>query len=616
MSSGLRRRSTQILWVLIDILLMQGSVALAATLVSWPISGRATAVVWIIIATRVVLFVKLGMYRAVLRYSGIHALVSIAGGIFAGTATAVVVAYFLRWPDTGGTGRSFLVPEALISLGLCGGARLVMRLYYERQSGRRRAVILGAGELAAMVMRTLRHGGEHQTLGFLDERRESWGSIISGRPVLGGLDQLEGLARKRGVDLLVVASPDMQGDALKRVFSRCMALGMQVKVVKGTGQMLDAGSAVVVDDLALEDLLRRPVRQLDERPVQAMLAGKCVLVTGAGGSIGSELCRQIATQGVAALVLVEASEPNLYLIHDQLVGMYPTMRIAPVLLDIKDREATAAVFLRHRPDVVFHAAACKHVHLVELNPAYAIRNNVGGLRNVLDAAQAAGCARLVLISTDKAVRPTNVMGATKRVCELLLQSRIGSGPTLCAVRFGNVLGSSGSVVPKFLAQIRAGGPVTVTHADVTRYFMLIPEAATLVLHAGALAEGGEVFILDMGEPVRIADLARQLIWMTGHVPDGDVTIAYSGLRPGEKLYEELIKSDSERGTAVEGVTVARSARVDAGTVAAAVERLLSEATRDDSGRLLQALAALVPEWTPSEYMLGHDEDAVPDASEA
>ena len=331
-----------------------------------------------------------------------------------------------------------------------------------------------------------------------------------------------------------------------------------------------------------------------------MLAGRTALVTGAGGSIGTELCRQICTHGATALVLVDHSEFNLYQVEADLRRSHPEVRLTPVLDNLQEAERLHGLLAAHRPDTVFHAAAYKHVPMVEANPYLGVMNNIGGFANLLHACDAVGTPRLVMISTDKAVRPTNVMGATKRACELLLQNRPMRRTHCAAVRFGNVLGSSGSVVPLFLDQIERGGPVTVTHPDITRYFMLIPEAVSLVLASGAMAEHGEIFILDMGEPVRIGDMARQLIYLSGR-NESEVAITYCGLRPGEKLYEELLLGDSERGTAIDGITVARATQVPWAQLQHQIEALLAACHDGERVAFARHLKAIVPEWVPSEH---------------
>jgi UDP-N-acetyl-D-glucosamine 4,6-dehydratase len=340
-----------------------------------------------------------------------------------------------------------------------------------------------------------------------------------------------------------------------------------------------------LEDLSIEDLLARRPQDLDEERIAAFIRNKRILITGAGGSIGSEIARQCARFGAAELILVDNGEYNLYGIGEELPDAITK------LLDVSRREDVEALLQRYRPDIVIHAAAYKHVPICEANPEAAVRNNVTGTKNVIDASIEAGVEKVVVISTDKAVRPTNVMGATKRVSELYAQNVPSKKTEIVAVRFGNVLGSSGSVIPKFKAQIEAGGPVTVTHPEMTRYFMLIPEACQLVLQAAAIAKGGELFILDMGEPIKIVDLARRMIRLYGK--EDEVEIVFTGLRPGEKLYEELLLDEREKKTAYPSIFVARATPYDFDTLRRDIERLLDE--RDD---VKEALKKIVPEYTP------------------
>jgi len=595
-------------WLSVDVVAMVTCAMLAVAVLgeispvprAW--SREAGWMVAIIIAVRLAAFAWAGMYRSLMRYAGTGTLVALAVAVGAGTACGIAVAFFLKWPFGCGLGRGFLLLEAMLTIAACGGMRLGVRLghdFHERARGAR-LLIYGAGDLGSLVMRGLRGVGAYRVVGFLDDDRRKHGALIHGVPVLGGLDDLAAATQRQRPELLAVAINQLPPERLKHAFNLAMAAGLRVKVVQGVDAMLSGGGRLTLGELALEDLLRRPLRDLDAAPVAAMLRGRTVLVTGAGGSIGAELCLQVAACGAARLVLVDHSEPSLYSIDAALRDRHPGLALAGILADCTDRVAIDRIVAAQAPSVVFHAAAYKHVPLVEDNPCAGIANNVRAYRNVLAACQAHSVERLVLISTDKAVRPANLMGASKRVCELLMLAAPPGSTRLCAVRFGNVLGSSGSVVPRFLAQIRAGGPVTLTHPDITRFFMLIPEAVQLVLQAGAMAAGGEVFILDMGEPVKIADLARQLIWMTGHVPDRDIAITCTGLRPGEKLYEELIKDDSERSTAVDAITVARSGVPDAAVINPAVDALLAACAAADVSALARALSTLVPEWVPSE----------------
>jgi len=596
-----RRQLVQCLWLGLDAASMAAAALLTAQLLESLLSQGAVCILGLIIAVRLIAFIRLGMYRSVLRYSGLHTLSTAAWGVAAGTGVGVAAAFFLHWENAAGLGPRMLIVEGLVSFALCGTTRIMARmmLEYRQGSDQRRALIYGAGDLGELTIRNLRRLGSYRPVGFLDDDRHKHRALIHGRCVLGGLKDFDAVVARTRPEAVVLAVSNPPQALTRALFQACMANHLRLLVVQGVKSALVESGELALKDIALEDLLARPSRLLNRTPVQAMLAGKTVLITGAGGSIGSELTRQIAGCGIESLLLLDHSEFNLYEIHREITARFPNLKVVPILGNLACAESISEAMAAHRPQVVFHAAAYKHVPLVEENPFVGLANNVGGFRNLLLAADRCGVERLVLISTDKAVRPTNVMGASKRVCELLLQN-YPTRTRLCAVRFGNVLGSSGSVVPRFLEQIRAGGPVTVTHPDITRYFMLIPEAAALVLQAGALAQHGEIFILDMGAPVRIADMARQLIWMTGRVPDRDIAVTFTGLRPGEKLYEELLISNSEQRTAVDGIMVARPTEMEWDRLEDLSDRLLAACARRDHAGVVIALATLVPEWAPSD----------------
>jgi len=599
---GVRRRQlVQFLWLGLDGASMAVAGLLTAQLLRIDLTIGAASILGLIIAVRLAAFVRVGMYRSVLRYSGLHTLTIASLGVALGTGVGVAATFFLHWENAAGLGPRMLILEGLASLAVCGATRVIARIVLERQvcAVQQRALIYGAGDLGELTMRNLRRLGSYRPVGFLDDDRHKHRAIIHGRSVLGGLKDLDAVVATTRPEAVVLAVSNPPQALTRALFQACMNHHLRLLVVHGVKAAQAGAGELSLKDIALEDLLARPSRHLDHAPVQSMFAGKTVLVTGAGGSIGSELTRQIAGCGIESLLLLDHSEFNLYAIHGEICARYPNLRVVPILSNLTCAESITEVMAAHQPQVVIHAAAYKHVPLVEENPFVGLANNVGGFRNLLLAADRCGVERLVLISTDKAVRPTNVMGASKRVCELLLQN-FPTRTRVCAVRFGNVLGSSGSVVPRFLEQIRAGGPVTVTHPDITRYFMLIHEAAALVLQAGALARHGEIFILDMGAPVRIADMARQLIWMTGRVPDRDIAVTFTGLRPGEKLYEELLISNSEQRTAVDGIMVARPTEMEWERLEDLSDRLLAACARRDHAGFVLALATLVPEWAPSD----------------
>ncbi len=591
-----RRRLLQGLWAGCDVLVMVAAAWLASDLLERPLKHATALMLAVGMAVRLLVFVRMGMYRTALRYSGLHVLAITVVGVLIGTVTAVFASWFSGGLELRTMGRAFFTLEALLVMTGCGGLRILARiLLAPRAGGGKQVVIFGAGDLGEATYRALGRSSQFRPVAFLDDDVHKHGTAIHGCLVVGGINELPAVLRERQVQRIFIAIRSLPDPMARAIARHGQALGVPVTLVHGLDSV---HGGLRLRDLQLEDLLPRPSLQLDAAPVRAMLAGTTVLVTGAGGSIGSELCRQVCGHGVGTLVLLDHSEFNLYQIEADLRGSHPEVHLVPVLDNLQSPERLVTLLAAHRPTTIFHAAAYKHVPMVELNPFAGVLNNVGGFRNLLAAADAAGTPRLVLISTDKAVRPTNVMGATKRICELLLQNRPLRATHGAAVRFGNVLGSSGSVVPVFLRQIETGGPVTVTDPEITRFFMLISEAVALVLASGAMAEHGEIFILEMGQPVKIADLARQLIFLAGHTEE-EVPLRFTGLRPGEKLYEELLLDESERGTPVAGITVGKPTRLEWATLEARIDVLLATARERDTAAFVAALSALVPEWVPS-----------------
>lgn len=600
-----QRRLAQWAWFCIDLLATLVAIFIASELSDISLVTNHRIVqpqvefLALIALTQGFIYHNRGLYRHVLRYSGIDVLTTISIAVVIGLITAVVTTYFLNLPNTGGLGRTFLVIYGFTTIALSGGSRLIARTAIEHKasSGAKSALIYGSSSLGELVLREMRSDPRYRVIGFLDDNPARKGSIIRGTKVLGGFADLDRLHAELHPALVVVADRLLPQDRLRHIFRICLDRGIQVKVVAHTA--MQSVAHVQITDLALEDLLRRPPRTHDRTLVQKMFEGKCVLITGAGGSIGSELCRQIAEAGAAELILIDHSEFNLYQIDDRLRADFPLIEIKPVLATLADSDNLNTIFRIHRPQIIFHAAAYKHVPMVEENPFLGMANNVGGFNNVLKASIANKAEQVIAISTDKAVRPANVMGASKRACEVLMQNIAPGSTRLCAVRFGNVLGSSGSVIPHFLKQISRGGPVTVTHPDISRYFMLLPEAVELVLQAGAIAKHGEIFILDMGDPVKIVNLATQLIFMTGHVPGQDIHIRFTGLRPGEKLIEELLLDESEQGTTIDGITIARSTQRNESEIHSLIEELLQACHGRDLERFIDITTRLVPEWVPS-----------------
>ena len=494
-----------------------------------------------------------------------------------------------------------------------GGSRLAYRAWKEHRLASvlhpdsKPVLVAGAGSAADFLLRELaRNPAGFHVVGLLDDSRDKQGRQVQGLPVLGALDEVAIWAKKMEVDDIVLALPSAAHAVRKRITQICAEAGLNVMTIPSLEDLV-AGQVSVssLRRIELDDLLGRDPVQLDDSGLHQLLTGQVVMVTGAGGSIGSELCRQIARFSPAKLVLFEQSELALYAMEQELPQHFPGMPIVPVIGDVKNAVWVNQVMAEHRPAVVFHAAAYKHVPLMENANAWeAVRNNVLGTQVVAAAAQAHGVGKFVMISTDKAVNPTNVMGATKRLAEMACQAmqqrqpdQQPGGTRFVSVRFGNVLGSSGSVIPKFQKQIEAGGPVTVTHPEITRFFMSIPEAAQLVLQAGLMGEGGEIFVLDMGEPVRIAELARLMIRLSGADEDR-IRIEYTGLRPGEKLYEELLADDeSTLPTPHPKLRVAKARAADAGWYAECLDWLAHPDTYDEA-TVKRQLKTWVPEYQP------------------
>ncbi|MFM2347362.1 MAG: hypothetical protein RL654_2115 [Pseudomonadota bacterium] len=577
-------------------------------------SARPSYDGWVLaglLALYVAVFAALKVPKGMWRFSGfgevqrLTVACAIAGLL---GAVGVLMAQLVQVP------RAVLALHPVVSLMGLAMVRIGYRMLYEHMRGRlsgsmhetRRALVLGAGDAAKLLMAGIQHHG-WVVVGLLDDNPRKLGARIGGVPVLGELESAPRWAAVHGITHLIVAMPSASAAQRRRALDLAAATGLPVVTVPTAAELREGQAVAQVRDIEPDDLLGRAPVQLDEGGISECLSGKVVLITGAGGSIGSELCRQVARYGPLKLVLYELSEFALYRIEQELGEHFPHIPLVRLVGDVRDPEHLGATFARLRPQVVFHAAAYKHVPLMEEDNAFsALRNNTLGTWRAASAAAAAGVERFVLISTDKAVNPTNVMGATKRAAEMVI-SRLaarmaaGEGRTrFMAVRFGNVLGSSGSVIPKFKEQIARGGPVTVTHPDITRFFMTIPEAARLVVQAGAIGEGGQVFVLDMGEPVKIVDLARDLIRLSGHTL-AEIPIAFSGLRPGEKLFEELLAdADATLPTRFERL---RIARLDASATALDEVQLLLDWARarsaapDDEVR--ERLARLVPEYRPA-----------------
>ncbi|ADI00961.1 polysaccharide biosynthesis protein CapD [Syntrophothermus lipocalidus DSM 12680] len=499
------------------------------------------------IACYLAAFAYFKLYRQMWEYASIRELIIIVKAATAGAAGSTLCTYLIGWTLLP---RSVHIIEWIITIGLIGLSRMSSRIIRDvgnggSSGGRSRTLIVGAGDAGMLVARELLSPNSKATLhpvGFVDDDPGKRGLMFSGLKVLGDRRDIPRLVERHDVDTILIAMPSVPGRTVREIIDICGQTKASIKVLPGVYELINGRVRVSrIRSVSVEDLLRREPVKVDLEGIAGYLKGKVVLVTGGAGSIGSELCRQVCSFKPAGLIVLDNSENGLFEIELELRKSYPEAQIVPCLADVKDHAKIETVFSRHRPQVVFHAAAYKHVPMMEVNPDEAVKNNVGGTIVVACAAKNYGAEVFIYISTDKAVNPTSVMGATKRVGELIVQSMNGKGKTrFASVRFGNVLGSRGSVVPIFASQIAKGGPVTVTHEDMQRYFMTIPEAVQLVIQAGALAQGGEIFVLDMGEPVKIIDLARDMIRLSGLRPDVDIKIEITGIRPGEKLCEELL----------------------------------------------------------------------------
>ncbi|MGD9787025.1 MAG: polysaccharide biosynthesis protein [Sulfuricellaceae bacterium] len=560
-------------------------------------TGMLRTLLWVA-PLQLVLFGQFGLYRGMWRYVGVHDLKRI---VFAVGLGAIVLGLILV-DQANLVPRSVLVLDPILLVLLMGGGRFAYRAWKEHSLyspfvGQGEPVlVLGAGDAAVGLVKDLERSKRWQVVGLLDDDPKKHGRMLYGAKVVGGLGDVAHWAKELEVGQVIIAMPSVSHTVRKSVVEKCTEAGLKVMTVPALDDLVSGRVTVSqLRNIEVEDLLGRDPVVLDDAGLHSLLTGKVVMVTGAGGSIGSELCRQIARFKPGLLVLFELSEFALYRIEQEFSGQ----PVICVIGDVKDRTRLDKVLERYRPAVIFHAAAYKHVPLMERENAWeAVKNNVLGTHTLAQAAISHGVEKLVLISTDKAVNPANVMGATKRLAEMVCQGLQGNASTrFVMVRFGNVLASAGSVIPKFQEQIAKGGPVTVTHPEIVRYFMSIPEAAQLVLQAGLMGKGGEIFVMDMGEPVKIVDLARDMIRLSGF-SDDEIRIVYTGLRPGEKLFEELLADDEHTlPTPHSKLRIARARTVDESWVRNILEETGTPIHEDAEVR--RWLAKWVPEYTPS-----------------
>ncbi|XCN75420.1 MAG: nucleoside-diphosphate sugar epimerase/dehydratase [Candidatus Electrothrix aestuarii] len=583
----------------------------------------------LIVCIKIASFYAVGVYRGMWRYTSYTDIVNILKGtLLASVLSVATLAYIYHFQ---GFSRSIFIIDAMVTFLLISGNRASIRFWYQNTEKRRyrlrydqrdipkkKLLLVGAGSAAEKILRELR---ENQTLpyipvGLVDDNPKKIASRIHGIPVVGLIDDMPEQAQRMEAQELLITIASASGPQMKRIVEICQSTQLPYKVLPGIGQLIrDNVSVNDMRDISYVDLLGRKEVLLDSALIGNYLESKVVLITGAGGTIGSELCRQVITFEPALLILFDAGEENLYNIQMELMHEYRFQHLVPILGKVQNKELLNRVFRCYKPAVVFHAAAYKHVPLIENNPWEAVVNNVLAAQYLIEASFVHLVERFVLVSTDKAVRPTNVMGASKRLTEMLMQAY--SAPfcpvsneenmhnefvphtVFMAVRFGNVLGSSGSVIPLFKRQIERGGPVTVTHPEINRFFMSIEEAAQLILQAGSMGQGGEIFLLKMGQPVKIADMARELIKLSGRVPDVEIAIKYTGLREGEKLYEELI-TDGEGivETGHEEIMVLRGDEENYSFLFQGIERLTEKARQHDASGIKEIMQEIIPEYKP------------------
>lgn len=563
----------------------------------------------LLLVVRMAVHFWFGLFHGLWRYSSSRDLVALVKAALVSTALFALVVWFVGPP---GLPRTVIVMDFVGSIVVVGGVRFTVRALRELAvqvshggtGAKRRLLVAGAGDAGEMLMREITrvYAQRYLPVGFVDDNPRKVGERIHGVPVLGPISKVPEYVAAHEVDEVVVAMPSVSGAEMRRIVELCTSSGASIRTVPGVDGLIDGRVTVSqLQHVRIEDLLGRAPVRLDMDEISRELGSKVVLVTGAGGSIGSELCRQTARFGPARIVLVEQAENSLFHVHRALLNEFPGVNVVPVIGDICDSRRMEVVFAEHRPHIVLHAAAHKHVPMMEENPGEAIKNNVFGTKKIADLAVSSGTQKFVMVSTDKAVNPTSIMGASKRVAEIYVQALSQRSDThFITVRFGNVLGSAGSVIPLFQEQIASGGPLTITHPEMRRYFMTIPEASQLILQAGAMGSGGEIFVLDMGEPVRIVDLARDLIRLSGLVPDEDIELKFTGMRPGEKLFEELATDDEHADkTKHPKIFVGKFRPCAWPRVEAGLQQLHSVSDGGDRDAICVAFAALVPEYRGS-----------------
>ena len=551
------------------------------------------------------IFAAYRMYSTLWSFASIMDFFNVVKAVLISSVFQFIGIHMLAWPIP----RSFIV----LYIGWLGIAAVFPRMMIRILRGGRRiplqtigkqaipVMLIGAGEAGSIILQEFKNSKfvEKEIVCVIDDDPKKWGTFIHGVPVVGGRRKITQSVVRFGIQEIVLAIPTLKPHERKNIINICQQTGCKMSTLPGIYQLINCDVKVsMLRDVQIEDLLGREAVRTDLESIMSYVKDQKVMVTGGGGSIGSELCRQIADDQPKQLIIIDNYENAAYELQMELGRKHPELDVIVLIVSVQNRRKIREIFEQYKPDLVFHAAAHKHVPLMEYSPCEAIKNNVFGTMNVASEANRSGVKRMVLISTDKAVRPTNIMGASKRICEMVIQTYNQRSKTeYVAVRFGNVLRSNGSVVPLFKQQIREGGPVTVTHPDIIRYFMTIPEAVSLVLQAGAYAQGGEIFILDMGEPVKILDLAENMIRLSGLVPGEDIEIKFTGLRPGEKLYEELlIDDDNKKETANKRIFIGQPIKIDEAEFDEKMKEL-EKATFSEDENIRQVVKKLVPEYT-------------------
>jgi FlaA1/EpsC-like NDP-sugar epimerase len=620
------RRKNFYLIVAVDICLLMGAYWLSYFIrFEGQISGREwnnlVSTLPYILCFKLFTFFMFGLYKGMWRYTSLVDLFNVLKTTLVSSTLIILAILFIHRFE--GFARSVFVIDGMLTFILVGGFRVSIRLLFsETRNGlpsfrevftrgsekkprgfKKRLLIIGAGGAGEKMLREIRDNSRlnYEVVGFLDDDPKKKGKRIHGVPVLGSIPRIHDMAYRDEMDEILIATPSANTKQMRRIIEACEATGLKSRTTPGIGELIDGRiSFKTIREVSYEDLLGRDPIELDLKSIGDYLKERVILVTGAGGSIGSELCRQIAQFEPKNLILFDKTENSLFHIEMEFRHRFPNLSITPILGSVQHWVFLENLFLDHKPQVVFHAAAFKHVPIVELNPWEGIFNNVLGTKNIAEASHRFGVERFIMVSTDKAVRPTSVMGATKRVAEMATCCYGAlNASRFVAVRFGNVIGSEGSVVHLFKKQIERFGPVTVTHREMTRYFMTIPEACKLILQAGALGEGGEIFILDMGTPIKIMDMAKDLIRRSGFKPGVDIEIKEIGLRPGEKLHEELItEGEGIVRTPHEKIFVLRGNHCGQGWLNRAIEELIHLAWEQDAPGIKSKLKEIIPEYQP------------------